>query len=234
MWTACWPPCPTCTELPPFPEASASGNFFARFRNQTVSASYILIEPVLGEEGDRLDEVTLAKKLRQGSRLALERAIDRFTPYVSAVVVRVLAGRGTREDVEELTADVFLALWAHAGELEPEQGLRPWLGAVARNKAADWLRTHREAVPLPENAAAPGGVDPQGEAERREWAARLWDAVEGLDEPDRTLFLRYYHYGDKLKDIARALGLTQTAAKQRLFRGRKVLRDILTKGGVEA
>ena len=72
------------------------------------------------------------------------------------------------------------------------------------------------------------------EAERREWAARLWDAVEGLDEPDRTLFLRYYYCGDKLKDIARALGLTQTAAKQRLFRGRKALRDTLTKGGVEA
>ena len=125
-------------------------------------------------------------------------------------MVRVLAGQGAREDVEELTADVFLALWAH------------------------WLRTHKEAAPLPEDAAAPGGADPQAEAERREWAARLWDAVEGLDEPDRTLFLRYYYYGDKLKDIARALGLTQTAAKQRLFRGRKALRDTLTKGGVEA
>ena len=51
---------------------------------------------------------------------------------------------------------------------------------------------------------------------------------------NRTLFLRYYYCGDKLKDIARALGLTQTAAKQRLFRGRKTLRDTLTKGGVEA
>ena len=147
-------------------------------------------------------------------------------------MVRVLAGQGAREDVEELTADVFLALWAHAGELNPEQGLRPWLGTVARNRAADWLRTHKEAAPLPEDAAAPGGADPQAEAERREWAARLWDAVEGLDEPDRTLFLRYYYYGDKLKDIARALGLTQTAAKQRLFRGRKALRDTLTKGRV--
>ncbi|MCQ4720683.1 sigma-70 family RNA polymerase sigma factor, partial [Flavonifractor plautii] len=108
---------------------------------------------------------------------------NRFTPYVSAVVVRVLAGQGAREDVEELTAEVFLALWAHAGELNPEQGLRPWLGTVARNRAADWLRTHKEAAPLPEDAATPGGADPQAEAERREWAARLWDAVEGLDEP---------------------------------------------------
>lgn len=149
-------------------------------------------------------------------------------------MVRVLAGRGAREDVEELTADVFLALWAHAGELDPEQGLRPWLGAVARNRAMDWLRTHKEAAPCRRTPPPPGGADPQAEAERREWAARLWDAVEGLDEPDRTLFLRYYYCGDKLKDIARALGLTQTAAKQRLFRGRKALRDTLTKGGVEA
>ena len=73
-------------------------------------------------------------------------------------MVRVLAGQGAREDVEELTADVFLALWAHAGELNPEQGLRPWLGTVARNRAADWLRTHKEAAPLPEDAAAPGGA----------------------------------------------------------------------------
>ena len=146
-------------------------------------------------------------------------------------MVRVLAGQGAREDVEELTADVFLALWAHAGELDPEQGLRPWLGAVARNRAMDWLRTHKEAAPLPEDAAAPGGADPQAEAERREVGSPAVGRGGGLDEPDRTLFLRYYYYGDKLKDIARALGLTQTAAKQRLFRGRKALRDTLTKGG---
>ncbi|MFR6624725.1 MAG: RNA polymerase sigma factor [Flavonifractor plautii] len=148
-------------------------------------------------------------------------------------MVRVLAGRGAREDVEELTADVFLALWAHAGELDPEQGLRPWLGAVARNRAMDWLRTHKRP-PLCRRTPPPPAARTQAEAERREWAARLWDAVEGLDEPDRTLFLRYYYCGDKLKDIARALGLTQTAAKQRLFRGRKALRDTLRKGGVEA
>ena len=179
-----------------------------------------------------MTEEQLVKALGRSDLSALEALMDRYTPYVSSVVARILRNRPA--DAEELTADVFLALWAHAGELNPEQGLRPWLGAVARNRAADWLRTHKEAAPLPEDAAAPGGADPQAEAERREWAARLWDAVEGLDEPDRTLFLRYYYCGDKLKDIARALGLTQTAAKQRLFRGRKALRDTLTKGGVEA
>ena len=61
-------------------------------------------------------------------------------------------------------------------------------------------------------------------------SARLWAAVDALDEPDRTLFVRYYYEGDKLKTVAAELGLSQTAAKQRLFRGRKALKAALQEG----
>ena len=54
--------------------------------------------------------------------------------------------------------------------------------------------------------------------------------MDALDEPDRTLFIRYYYEEDKLKTIAAELGMTQTAAKQRLFRGRKALRAALQEG----
>ena len=167
-----------------------------------------------------MDERALVKKLNRGSRSALDTAVERFTPYVSAVILRPLAGRACREDVEELCADVFVALWSHAHQLDPEQGLRPWLAAVARNKAADWLRRCRPADPSPEELA-----------QRREQSARLWAAVDALEEPDRTLLLRYYYEGDKLKTVAAELGLSQTAAKQRLFRGRKTLKTALK--GVE-
>ncbi len=173
-----------------------------------------------------MDERALVKKLNKGSRSALDQAIEHYTPYVGAVVLRALAGRACREDVEELCADVFVALWTHAGELNPDQGVRPWLAAVARNKAVDWLRCQRPGVPIPEDAPdlSPG---PEELAQRREQSARLWAAVDGLEEPDRTLFVRYYYEGDKLKTIAAELGLSQTAAKQRLFRGRKALKAAL-------
>lgn len=177
-----------------------------------------------------MDERALVKKLNRGSRSALDTAVERFTPYVSAVILRALAGRACREDVEELCADVFVALWSHAHQLDPEQGLRPWLAAVARNKAADWLRRCRPADPIPDNAPDPS-PGPEELAQRREQSARLWAAVDGLDEPDRTLFLRYYYEGNKLKTVAAELGLSQTAAKQRLFRGRKTLKAALK--GVE-
>ena len=177
-----------------------------------------------------MNESKLVKKLNRRSRDALDCAIGRYTPYVSAVILRALAGRACREDVEELCADVFVALWTHADTLNPEQGLRLWLAAVAKNKATDWLRSRRSGDPIPEDVPDPL-PGPEELTQRREQSARLWAAVDALDEPDRTLFLRYYYEGDKLKSVAAELGLTQTNAKQRLFRGRKALKAALQEGG---
>lgn len=176
-----------------------------------------------------MDERTLVKQLNRRRRGALDQAIARFTPYVGAVLLRTLAGRACREDLEELCADVFVALWAHADQLDPEQGVRPWLAAVARNKATDWLRRQRPSAPIPEDAPDPS-PGPEELTQRRDQSARLWAAVEGLGEPDRTLFVRYYYEGDKLKTVAAELGLSQNAAKQRLFRGRKALKAALQEG----
>ena len=179
-----------------------------------------------------MNERKLVKKLNRRSRSALDLAVRYYTPCVSAVILRTLAGRACHEDVEELCADVFVALWTHADTLDPEQGIRPWLSAVAKNKAIDWLRRQRPSVSIPEDAPdlSPG---PEEMAQRREQSARLWAAVDALDEPDRTLFIRYYYEEDKLKSIAAELGMSQTAAKQRLFRGRKALKLALQEEGAE-
>lgn len=173
-----------------------------------------------------MDEKALVKKLNRHSRSALEQAVRQFTPYVNTVIIRTLSGRASREDAEELAADVFLTMWNHAGDLDSSQGLHPWLATVARNKAADWLRLHHSCEPLPEDLPDTS-ANPEQQAEQREWASRLWAAVSSLPEPDRTLFIRYYYQEEKLKTIAQEFGLKQSAAKQRLFRGRKALNNVL-------
>ena len=80
-----------------------------------------------------MTEEQLIKSLARGEPSALEALIDRYTPYVSAVISRILRGR--QADVEELTADVFLAAWDNRGKLRtvpegalglcPEPGVQP-------------------------------------------------------------------------------------------------------------
>ena len=61
----------------------------------------------------------------------------------------------------------------------------------------------------------------------------LGGAVDGLDEPERTLFFRYYYEGERLKTIAGELGLNLSTVKTKLARGRKRLREQLRETGGE-
>ncbi len=179
-----------------------------------------------------MDDRKLAQKLKQGNRLALDRAMAAYTPYLSTVVWNALGPAASAQDVEEVVSDAFLALWSRRDSLQPEQGLKPWLAAVARNRAIDRLRAARPA-PLPlHEAETAGGPTPEQDLERQMFAHALRQAVEGLPPPDDQLILRFYYEEEKLKDVARDLGLSVPAAKSRLCRARKKLKEILTEGGL--
>lgn len=177
-----------------------------------------------------MDEQKLARRLRRGDRLALDQAMEFYTPYLSAVVWRALGPAAVQEDVEEIVSDAFLSLWRSRDKLESERGVKSWLAAVARNKAIDRLRTSPPA-PLPlSEAEQRGGPRPDEELERRLFADALRREVEALESPDRELILRFYYEGEKLKDAARDLGLSVPAAKTRLHRARQKLKNRLQEG----
>lgn len=180
-----------------------------------------------------MDEAKLAKRLAAGDRRALDRAMEYYTPYVSAVVWRALGPGAPREDVEDVVADAFLALWEHAGQVEPGK-LRPWLGRVVRNKALNRLRALGGELPLEEDWLAlepdrrPGPAEAVEQAERAELIRAL---LNGLSPQDRAIFLRHYYYGQTAADIGAALAMPPSTVKVRLHRGRKKLKELLMERG---
>lgn len=178
-----------------------------------------------------MKEAKWIRRLQTGDRFALNQVMEFYTSYLSAVVWHTMGPAATVQDVEEVVSDAFLALWTHRETLNTGKPLKPWLAAVARNKAIDRLR----ASPLPplpleaaEGAAGPGLDE---EVEKRIFAAQLRSAVETLEPSDNTLILRFYFEGDRLRDIAADLGLSPSTAKVRLHRARQKLKQILMKGG---
>jgi len=178
-----------------------------------------------------VDDSRLFLALQRGERRALDRVIERYTPYLSAVIWRTLGPNARREDTEEILSDVFLALWQHRTDLRPEENMKAYLAAIARNRATDRLRASRPAsLPLEDCMETPGPGVEEAVLGRLE-AAALLTAVESLPHPDRALVEGYYYEGRKLRELAKALGLSVPAAKSRLFRARATLKQLLTKGG---
>jgi RNA polymerase sigma-70 factor (ECF subfamily) len=171
--------------------------------------------------------------LGQRDQKALEQLMAQYTGYVTAILCNLSRGALAVEDIEELAADVFWKLWNSAESLDPQRPLKPWLAQVTRNTLFSRLRRlEKPRVPLEDDLLLfSDSPQPQQLAESREQAAIVRETVEGLGEPDRELFIRYYYFGEKLAATAARLGLPIGTAKTRLRRCRLRLQKIFKERG---
>lgn len=171
--------------------------------------------------------LTLLRADRPGG---LEWFIDRYTPYVSAVVRNILGRAMTEQDIEETVSDTFVTLWRSREKIRPGQA-KGYLGAIARSRALNRLRLAGSDLALEEDILSLPEAGPEALAEGRERDEAVRRAVQSLTEPDREIFVRHYYYGQSAADVAALLGMTPEAVRQRLKRGRDRLRTVLTEGG---
>ena len=179
----------------------------------------------LKKEIDRKLLDTLRAREPQG----LEEAIGRYSPYVAGVIRKTLGAFGTREDLEELASDVFVALWQSAQGLRPHSDLKLWLGVVARNRALKHLRSLKLELPL-DDSFLPSPEEPASRFwERREEAQQVRQAVLSLEPTDREIFLRHYFWRQGVGQISEELHMNPSTVKSRLKRGREKLKALLRK-----
>ena len=177
-----------------------------------------------------MTEKKLLERLRAGDDEALRAVIAEYGPYVQAIAANITIPPLQPEDVEEAAADVFLALWKNAGEVE-EGKLKYWLGAVTRNNAKNRLRNLHLAAPFEEEymiLTVPDTEDRLLADELRQLTRR---AVDALPAPDREIFIRHYFLYQKTAEIGAALALNPATVRTKLARGREKLRRSLIEGG---
>src|SRR5262249_20120362 len=110
--------------------------------------------------------------------------------------------------------------------------LRPWLCGIVRNLAANALRRERRrggAAPSL-NAGAeppPPAADPAAPAGTPGEAGLPLRTPWGLSETYREPMVVFYRHGQSVAEVARSLDLAEDAVKQRLSRGRSLLREEL-------
>lgn len=173
-----------------------------------------------------MDDKRALKELRCGSETALSWFVDRYTPYVGAVIYNVIGQTMQRADVEEVTADVFVALWHNAEKIKPD-AVKGWLGTVARNAAKNKLREIKPELHLEEDFLLPETESPESALEQREQQVLVRQAVLAMEQPVREIFLRHYYYYQTVDRIAGEMKLNPSTVKSHLRRGREKLRAIL-------
>ena len=177
-----------------------------------------------------MNDGKLIRALRRGQRGALDRVIAGYSGYAASVARSVLGSAASREDLEEIVSDVFVALWRTADRLDETRPLKGYLAAIARNAAIDRLRRQRPEEPLPADdlLAADDAEGPEAQALHREQAETLRRLLLEMAADDREIFVRFYYYRQTVREIASVMEKNESTVKARLARGRARLRDKLT------
>lgn len=124
-------------------------------------------------------------------------------------------------EAEDITQEVFLALYTYEGCFNDDSHIKAWLLRVTVNKCRNLLKSafRRFVVPLDEAA------DKAAFAEENE----LLNVVMTLKPKLRTPLYMYYYEEYSVKEIAELLGEKETTITTRLSRGRQKLKALLTK-----
>lgn len=157
---------------------------------------------------------------------ALAQVIDKYTAYICTVIRNAIGGALAREDIEEIGSDVFATLWVSANKVEK---LKPYIAAVARNKAKNKLREVIKSLPLDESIAAGNEVTLEDSLISEDERRIVQNAVLSMENTDRDIFLRHYYGSQSVTYISREMGIGEAAIKKRLVRGREKLKAKLGK-----
>ena len=149
----------------------------------------------------------------------------RFTAYSSiiAALYVALTYMQNPDDAQDAVQDVFLKYMTASPFLHDEEHERAWLIRVTVNRCCDLLRRRkiRSYVSLdevPETAAD----DPSLEM------SDLMHHLSKIPEKNRGAIVLHYLEGFSVEEVAKMLGISQSAVKMRLTRGREALKDLLS------
>jgi RNA polymerase sigma-70 factor (ECF subfamily) len=171
----------------------------------------------------------LIARLQKRDPQALAELYDRYGRVAYSLILRVVRDAAIAED---LVQETFLRVWNRAQGFDAERGaIGPWLLAVARNRAIDWLRStsgrERNALEFEETDHPSLYTDMEPGLLLSDKARRVKAAMERLPDNHRQVIELAYFEGLSQTEMAKRLGQPLGTVKTWVRTALKSLRDDL-------
>lgn len=184
--------------------------------------------------GDRAERELVSSELiercKAGDQQAWSQLVEATYRDVYTLCLRILRNPN---DAQEATQDTYLKVWRSLSSFRGDAMFSTWLYRVASNTAISKHRKRKrqrtnesgaddEALAqIPSSGSVESAAGAKFEVERLEEALRL------LPEGPREAVVLRDVYGLSISEIADQLRISETAAKVRVHRGRKRLKEIM-------
>ncbi|HYO61429.1 MAG TPA: RNA polymerase sigma factor [Actinomycetota bacterium] len=176
----------------------------------------------------------LVERCKRGDEAAWKELVELTHREVYTLCLRIL---NDPADAAEATQDAYLKAWRGLRGFRGDAQFTTWLYRVASNAAISKHRSRRRRRVYEVGAedellsAMPAAGSVEGTAEVRRDVEELEDAIRRLPDHYRTAVVLRDVYGMSIEEIANEMKITETAAKVRVHRARKKLKETLQPSG---
>jgi RNA polymerase sigma factor (sigma-70 family) len=173
-------------------------------------------------------DLELLALARGGDQASYGRLVSRHQTLVVSLAYSISGDFARSQDIAQ---EAFVAAWQQLAALDDATKFKAWLCGIARNLGHNFVRqqTRRANQSATSSETTPDTAtdapSPSEHAVSREEASIVWRALEQLPENYREPLILFYREHHSVERVAAALDLSEDTVKQRLSRGRGMLRD---------
>src|SRR5215831_9309399 len=187
-----------------------------------------------------LADIELVQTAVKGREASFEELVRRYQRPIAAYVYRMV---GDYDAALDLTQEVFIKVYNSLSRYRSEFKFSTWIYKIAHNAAIDHLRRHavREQVLAGGVEGEPREVTiesrrltPEQESEQKELRSEIESVVQLLPPAYRELIVLRHSQDLSYDEIAEVTGLPLGTVKNRLFRAREAMRDLLVHRGINS
>ena len=173
---------------------------------------------------DNKDFITVSDCLNGNGR-SYEIIVDKYQKMVFRLANKFVKNF---DDAEEITQSVFVKAYENLNSYDPKYKFFSWLYRIAVNEAINFEKRKKNTEMINENMRS-SELDPDRIYDNNVLSDNITDALMGLDMIYRIPVVLKHFLDYTYKELSYLLGVPEKTVKSRLFTGRQLLKEILTK-----
>ena len=177
---------------------------------------------------NRPDDKKLMERCLKGDRHAFESLLVKYQKPVYNAAYRML---NNPEDARDVTQTVFLKVYENLDQYDPAHRFFSWIYRIAMNESINWLKKSSRQEAL-EHETADQGDGPEQLAGDAQLGEGMEAALMMIKSEYRAVIILKHVLGCSYVEISEALDISEKKVKSRLYAGRQLLQERLTKQGL--
>lgn len=175
-----------------------------------------------------LTDYELVQKCLNGQKQYFSELITRHKNLVYSVVLKMV---NNQEDANDLAQEVFIKVYKNLDKYFPDFKFSTWIIKITTNHVIDYRRKKKyETVCMEDVEYKLVSEDtPEQDCIKKEEQLVLNKLLNDLPDIYKIPLVLYHHQGLSYQEISEAINEPLSKVKNRIFRGRKILKEELLK-----